>query len=192
VIDAAAACLAEEGAARTTMASISKRSGVTWGGIQHHFGTKSEIHQAVVDDVLEQLRKEVTAGADPSADIEERVTTLVRAWWRMFRRPQFRAYLEVVIHTRGPEGPRYLVPHIQMILGGLWDDVFGDLDLEPEQRAVGLRFLFATMAGLVVDLIMLPDVPGRRFALERLSGVLIRILKGEPEDLAGSFSEEDD
>jgi AcrR family transcriptional regulator len=192
IIDAAAGCLAEDGAARTTMASISRRSGVTWGGIQHHFPTKADIHQAVVDDVLQQLREEVTARFDPSAGIEERVTGLVRAWWHMFRRPQFRAYLEIVLHTRGPEGPRYLVPHIQNILRGLWDDVFGDLELDPARRDLGLRLLFATMAGLVVDQIMLPDLPGRRFALERLAGSLTRILKGEADDGPGTFSEEDD
>ena len=40
VIEAVFASIAEVGFARTTASEITRRAGVTWGAVQHHFGGK--------------------------------------------------------------------------------------------------------------------------------------------------------
>src|SRR5207244_10664683 len=47
VIDAAIACILDEGFYRASSNKIAKRAGVTWGVIQYHFGTREALMLAV-------------------------------------------------------------------------------------------------------------------------------------------------
>ena len=44
VVDAAVACILDEGFYRASSNKIAKRAGVTWGVIQYHFGTREALH----------------------------------------------------------------------------------------------------------------------------------------------------
>ena len=41
-------CIAEQGFQRATASEITRRAGVTWGAVQHHFGGKDGLFEAVL------------------------------------------------------------------------------------------------------------------------------------------------
>jgi AcrR family transcriptional regulator len=102
VIQAAAACVAEEGFASANTNRIVERAGVTWGVLQHHFGDKS----GLLDAVLERGMNELEAGFDALViegdDVNERVVQVVDAGWKIFTGPLSLASNEIEVNTRAP------------------------------------------------------------------------------------------
>jgi AcrR family transcriptional regulator len=98
VIDATIACIAEEGLVRASTTRIAKRAGVTWGVLQHQFGDKAGMLEAVVDRVLEYAASMADPEAVTRGTIAERVAALERLLWRGFQSPTYRALLEIQLH----------------------------------------------------------------------------------------------
>ena len=75
ILDAAASAFAERGYSDTSMDDVAARAGITKLIVYRHFGSKSELYQAVLDAVFNRLATEVTQripdqlgkGAVPSA-----------------------------------------------------------------------------------------------------------------------------
>src|SRR5947207_1433642 len=77
VIDAAVACILERGFYRASSNEIARRAGVTWGVIQHYFGTRDALMLAVLKDGARHLT-EILAGATIDADsVAERLEQLI-------------------------------------------------------------------------------------------------------------------
>ena len=73
VINAAIACIAEDGFKQTTTTRIARRAGVTWGAIQHQFGDKDSILRAVMERGMEEFRAELVGVDVRTSTLEERV-----------------------------------------------------------------------------------------------------------------------
>ena len=67
VIQAAIGCIAESGVKRATAMRIAERAGVSWGAIQHQFGDKAAILDAVLQQVLGEFSSTL-AGVSPARD----------------------------------------------------------------------------------------------------------------------------
>ena len=55
VIDAAVACIAEEGFQASNLSRIARYAGMTTGAIQHQFGDKASLLAEVVEHAYEQM-----------------------------------------------------------------------------------------------------------------------------------------
>ena len=55
LIDATIDCILEEGLYRASSNRIAKRAGVTWGVIQHHFGTREALLLATFQEGMREL-----------------------------------------------------------------------------------------------------------------------------------------
>lgn len=83
LIDAAAQCLAERGAAGTSVRAICKRAGVSAGLLTHYFAGIDDLILATYRDVGARVRDAVesavaAAGSDPRARLEAYVTASFR------------------------------------------------------------------------------------------------------------------
>ena len=70
VIQAAIRCIAKYGYRQATVTRIAALSGVSWGGIQHQFGNKAAIIQAVLDHTLDEFVMGVGTGGCFSGNAE--------------------------------------------------------------------------------------------------------------------------
>ena len=100
VIQAAAACVAEEGFAAANTNRIVERAGVTWGVLQHHFGDKSGLHDAVLERGMEELEAGFEAITIEADDIHKRVARVVDGGFRIFTAPLSLASNEIEVNTR--------------------------------------------------------------------------------------------
>ena len=100
LLDAAAACLCERGFARTTVAEIARRAGLSLGCLQHHFPEKSDLLAASVEHVFELRRSRLVDSLSALPDTPERTIRALELLWESMQSEAFTAYLELVVASR--------------------------------------------------------------------------------------------
>ena len=103
VMEAVVASIAEVGFARTTAAEITRRAGVSWGAVQHHFGGKDGILVAVLEDSFNGFAERLASVAPEGLPLEERVELFVARAWEHFGSPRYRSTFEILLNYPGGE-----------------------------------------------------------------------------------------
>jgi AcrR family transcriptional regulator len=181
VIKAAIRSIAENGYKNTTVTRIAALSGVSWGGIQHQFGNKAAIIQAVLDHALDEFILGVQRISTPDDKLETRVKVFVQGAWRLVTRPGFLALLEILLsHRHAPHRTnpalRYRARVWRAIIA-TWDYLFGSLDLSQEQIETARRMTFTTLGGMAIESIMRTDSPSFDRPLVLLQANLVELLR---------------
>jgi len=75
--------IGEVGYQRTTATEITRRAGITWGAVQHHFGDKDGILTAVLEETFNRFAERL-AGVPAGGSLEERIARFVDRSWEHF------------------------------------------------------------------------------------------------------------
>jgi AcrR family transcriptional regulator len=147
ILSAVVESIAEVGFGRTTALEIARRAGVTWGAVQHHFGAKNGILEAVLQESFERFAAQLEK-IPTDAPLSERIHQFVARAWEHFASPHFRSTLEILLHVPATqEGSDWLGGMVRS-LGEIWQRLFGDAPL-PTRRVVTLqRYTVSVLAGL--------------------------------------------
>lgn len=152
VIRAAIECIADEGLQRATAGRIAERSGVSWGGIQHQFGDKSGILDAVLERLLLDFREQVEDFSTRATSVRGRVRALVEAAWNLLRDPAYQAFREVMrSHTPSPGvglDSEAVLKNVGAALQELCADLFPERRSSPKTLSLVSVILFATLSGM--------------------------------------------
>jgi len=98
LIDASIDCILEEGFYRASSNRIAERAGVTWGVIQHHFGTREALLLATFQSGMEELIETLESAVITGDTFEARLESLADVIWRFYRRPRFVAYEQLTLN----------------------------------------------------------------------------------------------
>ncbi|RMF22582.1 MAG: TetR/AcrR family transcriptional regulator [Deltaproteobacteria bacterium] len=172
VITAATECIAELGYAAATMTRIAERAGVSWGAMQHQFGDKDAIIDAVVERSLEGFVASMRGLRRAEPILEDRVRAFTERAWQNFQGPGFKAVLNIVLQRRDK------VERIASVLGNEWSEIFGDLGLSTEQLFAAQRVAFVMLAGIATESVLIPGAPDTRMHFDILERALIGMLSG--------------
>ena len=181
ILDAVVQSIAEVGFQRTTATEIARRAGVTWGAVQHHFGAKGGILEAVLEDTFERF--EARLGDIPAdAKLARRVSLFVERAWEHFASPHFRSTFEILLHYTGPEAP---APEQlwQSEMFRAWNRIWGELfesSGSSRRRTVTLQhYTISVLSGLAATGMLEGDpAPERATELGFLKDTLLRELSG--------------
>ena len=193
VIDAAVACILEEGFYRASSNKIARRAGVTWGVIQYHFGTREALLLAVHARALAELEMCLTDAEIRGDTVEDRLDALVDVLWSYYRRPEFLAYMQVMLNlSHDPTTASATVDALAGMSKIAWvrvpalvAEVLGPA-APPARGAEVSSFVFNMIRGLALDLLLLEATPvARRSSTaaldaqrDELVAVLARYLEG--------------
>jgi len=185
IITAAIRSIAENGYKNTTVTSIAKLSGISWGGIQHQFGNKAAIIQAVLDHALDEFMLGVQRISTRDDKLESRVEVFVEGAWRLVTRPGFLALLEILLShrhasARANPGLRYRA-RVWAVIIATWDYLFGNLGLSQDQVETARRVTFTTLGGMALESVMRTGAPSFERPLALLQENLLRLLQEPPE-----------
>jgi AcrR family transcriptional regulator len=154
VLDAAIRCIVDEGVYRASSNRIAERAGVTWGVIQHHFGTRDALLMAVVEDQVEQLVSSIEQAHIGGVSTEERIESLADVVWSHYARPEFLAAVQVV--TNLSRDPRTAEPTLDALdavgarMMQSWQHLV-DQVVPPSRQSPGLASaLFTILRGVAV------------------------------------------
>jgi AcrR family transcriptional regulator len=98
VIDAAVACILERGFYRASSNEIARRAGVTWGVIQHYFGTREALMLAVLEDGARRLTEVLTDARIAADSVAERLEQLIEVLALHYGDPTYLAYVQVALN----------------------------------------------------------------------------------------------
>ena len=183
IIDAVIAVVAEEGFARASAARIAERAGVTWGAVQHHFGAKADILEAVLDAGLDHFERRIEDLPRSGVTLAERVSLVVDHAWEHYSSPHYRATLEILLSTRAEDIPERSARSLQLTEAAtrLWSKAFADLDVSAERRSETERFAFAALSGLAAQCAIQRDSLGNSQDLDALKRAILRLLTGSDD-----------
>lgn len=105
VISAVIGIIKEQGFAAASSTRIARRAGVTWGAVQHHFGSKEAILQEVLEHSHRTFQETLDDPDFALGSVAERVEKYVTAAWRHYQSDEYMAAMEILLATRG-EGRR--------------------------------------------------------------------------------------
>jgi AcrR family transcriptional regulator len=153
VLDAAVACIAELGIARASSNEIARRAGMTWGVIQHHFGSRNELLLATVERNYRELESKLEATAVSGGSFLDRLQAIADLVWEYCRDPRYRVNVEILLELRRDSEASVLVdqriPHIHEDGGSPWDDLFQEALGTPIDRTL-TRILFGAARGFAL------------------------------------------
>jgi AcrR family transcriptional regulator len=97
VIAATVACILELGFYRSSTNEIARRAGVTWGVIQHYFGTRERLMVAVLEDGFHHFVDTVQSLHIEGDTVTERLGQLVEIFAAYYAQPEYLADLQVLL-----------------------------------------------------------------------------------------------
>ena len=144
----------EAGFQRTTAAEISRRSGLTWGAVQHHFGGKEGILAAVLEDSFNRFADRLihaSASFDANTPVEERIDVFIDRAWEHFGNTHYRATFEILLHEAGPSDEAHGYSRQNEMLTAwnrVWQRLFPDVDLKRRRLVMLQHFTISALSGL--------------------------------------------
>ncbi|MFI5398273.1 MAG: TetR/AcrR family transcriptional regulator [Candidatus Binatia bacterium] len=174
IIVAASACIAELGFSNTTMSSIAQGAGVTWGAMQHQFGAKDAIIDAVIDHSIAQFAAALEDLRATERHLGRRVHAFTDRAWGVFKAPTYRTVLDILLHRREKTA------RIAAAFTQLWGQIFGDLGLSPARQLAAQRFTFVMLSGIATESVVVPGVEASRDHFAVLERTLLGMLAGAP------------
>ncbi|CAM5483952.1 TetR family transcriptional regulator [Streptomyces avidinii] len=116
LLEAAVACLAEQGWARSTVSVVAERAGVSRGAAQHHFRTREELFTAAIEYMAEE-RSAAVRDLFPNGAAGAARADVVAALIDMYTGPMFRAALQLWVAASHEEQLRPRVAELEARLG---------------------------------------------------------------------------
>jgi AcrR family transcriptional regulator len=151
--------IAEVGFHRTTAVEITRRAGVTWGAVQHHFGDKDGILVAVLEDSFGRFAARLADVPVDRLALERRVALFVERAWQHFTSREYASTYEILLdHLRREDPPEPGGARWQIQMSRAWERVwrrfFGDVAV-PRKRQLRLQhYTVAVLTGLASTLLL--------------------------------------
>lgn len=185
ILDAVVESIAEVGFARTTAAEVTRRAGVTWGAVQHHFGGKDGMLMAVLEDSFRRFEARLADVPLEDMPLSERVAVFVERAWAHFASPEYASTVEILrdaIRRADPlaGGPRWQ-DAMSRAWARVWRRFFGLAPAARNRRGALQHYAIAVLSGLA-SMVALegPGARVREAELALLADTLRRELVGDP------------
>ena len=97
IIHAMVESIAEVGFQRSTANEVTRRAGVTWGAVQHHFRDKEGILMAVLEESFQRFSAELLE-LNRNAPLPQRIQQFVAGAWTHFSGSYYRSTFEILLN----------------------------------------------------------------------------------------------
>ncbi len=151
MLDAVVECILENGYYEASSNAIARQSGVTWGAIQHQFGTRHALLLAVLEDRWRRLTNRIEA-ADVSGDtLEERLACVMTALEAHYGDPEHLVVMQIMLDLiQSPatsDSTRRAVAAHGRELTRVWRPLFTKALGEAAGDEILVRYAFLTIRG---------------------------------------------
>ncbi len=189
VLDAAVESILELGYYQTSSNEIARRAGVTWGTLQHQFGTREMLLLEVLNDAFDDLEEAVSTADVSGSTLELRLQRVLRVLSEHYGKPPHLAHLQILLDlTQNPstsEETRAAVLGHGRQLSRAWRPLFEQALGDAARDNDLVTFAFSTIRGyLLGDLVASRITRGRQSAVQR--DLLVRGVAAAVRDEAES------
>jgi AcrR family transcriptional regulator len=182
IVRAVVESIAEIGFQKTTANEITRRAGVTWGAVQHHFGGKDGILAAVLQESFERFAVRLAEVPTEGASLAERVSAFVDIAWAHFGSPDYRSTFEILLNYTQDTDDGLPIWESEMLRAWnrVWSKIFADVSL-PRRKTVALQAFSISLVSGMAALAMLRRAvePVHGAELDLLKRTLVREMSGQ-------------
>jgi len=150
-------CIADLGLNRTTALEITRRAGVTWGAVQHHFGDKDGILMAVLEESFARFAARLDDIPSEGTSLDERARMFVERAWQHFGSADYRSTFEILLASAG-EGNARTQHSWQAQMFRAWDQIwkqlFSDAKVPRSRHLVLQHFTISALSGFASTLML--------------------------------------
>ncbi|MDB5986357.1 MAG: TetR/AcrR family transcriptional regulator [Nevskia sp.] len=153
IINAVISLIKEGGFAAASSSKIAERAGTTWGAVQHHFGTKEDILDSILEMSHERFTIRMADAALRTGSLADRVSLFVDRMWAHYQEDLYLVALEILLATRAFSGKvsanlqkRQARSHLKTLR-----EVFHDSKLDDTHLLEALRFTHCFLDGLTIE-----------------------------------------
>lgn len=180
IINAVIQLINQGGFGAASSSQIAKVAGVTWGAVQHHFGSKDEIMLAVLDLSHERFTEKMRRDELMQGTVADRVDIFVQLVWEHYQSDLYLAALEILLGMRDAKGSagtsqtrRQTREHIKTM-----KRVFSDIELTDAERLDVLVFVHTFLTGLTIERVFETTLPSEARNLNRIKTAMLAMLTG--------------
>lgn len=164
LLDAALATILERGLYRASSNEIARRAGVTWGVIQHHFGTREALMGAVIKRHADQLAQLAGTKTFTSGHGRARLLELYEVLEAHYGTSDYLAWVQILIDLRHDTGTspgirrqaEEALSGLDTHVSRLLSEALGAAAVDGDYRAL----VFSSMRGLAMSNLFLTWTPG--------------------------------
>ena len=157
VIAAVLESVSEIGFQRTTASEITRRAGVTWGAVQHHFGGKDGLLIAVVEDSFDRFAARLEGIPTEGESLQKRASHFIDRAWEHFSSPEYRSTFEILLNDLGREDVARTTKWQERMFrawDGIWMRLFHDATISRRRQRVLEHYVISTLSGLASTLML--------------------------------------
>jgi AcrR family transcriptional regulator len=177
IINAVIELINEGGYTAASSTQIARHAGVSWGAVQHHFGGKQEILEAVLSRSHETFVERFTDARFARGTLEQRVARFVEGAWQHYQGSEYMATLEILLATRtrrGGQQPEIRLNHASHL--ELWRRIFHDVALSDARMQEAIYTVHCLMTGILVETVLEPESFDEKRYLKRLQRIVVGML----------------
>ncbi len=156
VIKAGIRCIIDHGFHNASTNTIARQANVTWGTLQHQFGDKASLLEAILEFCFEQHMEQMAASTGQQQTLKERISSLVDTVWRSQQTEHNRVIAEILQGIqRDSELKQRFNPSLQKLRDAYnqqWQDFFADVAIDVEQMEAIKQLTYSALRGLYIDL----------------------------------------
>jgi AcrR family transcriptional regulator len=97
MLDAVVECILDNGYYEASSNAIARQAGVTWGAIQHQFGTRQALLLAVLEDRWQRLTDRIEATEVSGGTLEGRLACVMGALEEHYGTPEYLVFTQVML-----------------------------------------------------------------------------------------------
>jgi AcrR family transcriptional regulator len=151
MLDAVVECILENGYYEASSNAIARRAGVTWGAIQHQFGSRQALLLAVLEDRWRRLTDRIES-TDVSGDtLEERLGCVMGALEGHYGTPELLIFTQIMLDLiqspASSEATRRAVAEHGRNLTRVWRPLFAQALGEAAKDEELVRYAFLSIRG---------------------------------------------
>lgn len=180
IIGAAISLIRNGGFAAASSSKIAQGAGFTWGAAQHHFGSKEEILDAVLDLSHAEYTRLMDDPQLRKGTAAERVELFIDLMWRHYQSDVYLAALEILLASRGRQitvqsiiSERQSRGHVKTLR-----EIFPNLKLSDKQSLETLEFVHCFLTGLTVEGVFETKTDNTGTFLQRIKNMFAAMLNG--------------
>jgi AcrR family transcriptional regulator len=181
IIGAAISLIRNGGFAAASSSKIAQQAGFTWGAAQHHFGSKEEILDAVLDLSHAEFTKLMDDKRLRIGSRSERVTLFIDLMWQHYQSDVYLAALEILLAARGVQDSvesigteRQARGHVKTLR-----EIFNDNKLTDKQLLEALEFVHCFLTGLTIESVFEAKAASAKQFLTRIKSMFETMLNGK-------------
>ncbi len=153
LIDAAIDLLNQRGLAGTTFVDVAKRAGLSRGAIHHHYASRTELLEDVLEHIGAALRHEVRTQLDSAPGASPSLNTMVDFVWEQINNRAYLAYQQIRSGVRGDMADKTRLMRKMRSVTDAWTQAAGSLRTDSSMVNSELpRIVLAALLGASVTM----------------------------------------